>query len=424
MKTLKTFWEILFSNFMWLYFIVGVGRLFGVYIPLLQLFMVVCFMYGATNFFVLKKINALDIMMFIYVAYIIINSIVIDYPHHLRFLIQAFIFQLCPLMCYFIARSNDITMESILKKMLVPITIAMVLGVYFHFTQPTWYTAIKWNTIYERYGEYVSDYNVIEHMRLTSIWNSSYYIAYATLFFSVYLLYSLSFNKLNSKKRHLIYLLLILCVVVLIYANHRATILGFIIAYIYCFLQGKNKNMRIKMLFGAGLIALITINIIFSSPEYFDYISQRYTSVTTEEGLQERLEHTGGEQELFSLFGHGYGRHSLRAREYGWWAIIDSEYQKQLGELGIIGFSMFVIILLFAIRSAFIQRDLKGLELCILLFYIETFLGASALSVDSEYSFIFWYVLGKINQKKAYRPVTTQSIGTSYPSEIGSTIQI
>lgn len=400
---------------MWLYFIVGVGRLFGIYIPLLQLFMIICFMYGVAKFFDLKKITAIDIIMFIYVAYIIVNSIVIDYPHHNRFLIQAFIFQLCPLMCYFIARSNDLSVETILKKMLIPITIAMVLGVYFHIAQPGWYTAIKWNTIYERYGEYVSDYNVIEQMRLTSIWNSSYYIAYATLFFSVYLLYALSFNTLKSKKRYLFYILLILCIVVLIYANHRATILGFIIAYVFCFFQGKNKKMRGKMLFGAGLIALIAINIIFSSPEYLDYISKRYTSVTTEEGLQERLEHTGGEQELFTLFGHGYGRHSLRAREYGWWAIIDSEYQKQLGELGIIGFTMFVIILIFALRSAFVQRDLKGLELCIFLFYIETFLGASALSVDSEYSFIFWYVLGKINQKNVYQPEGIPSIATKNP---------
>jgi len=404
MNLLKKTWNNLFGNFMWLYFVVGIINLVGFFVPLLQFFMIVCFLYGVQQFSKIKKINELDTMIIIYFTYIIINSIVIDYPNHLKFLVQAFIFQICPLMCYFIGRTNELSVEAILKKMLVPLTIAMVLGVYFHLEQPGWYNAMKWTTIYDRYGNNITDYGVIEHMRLSSIWNSSYYIGFATLFFSVYLLYAISFRPLKQKEKLLYVALIVLSVFVLIYANHRTTILGFIIAYLYCFIRGRNKSIHLYFLLGGVIIAFIFVTIMLSSSEYTEYISLRFQSVTTEGGIQERLEHTGGEQVLNTVLGNGYGRYSLRAREYGGWAIIDSEYQKQLGELGVIGFTLFVVILLIGLAKSVNKRNDAGLELCIMLFYVEAFIGASALSVDSEYSFIFWYVLGKISQKSVASP--------------------
>jgi len=361
-------------------------------------------MYGAIQFTRIKRINALDGIVLIYFTYAIVNAVLIDYPNHFHFLVQAFIFQVCPLMCYFIARNNELDMDYILKKMLVPLTIVMVIGVYCHLAQPAWYSALRWASVYDKYGTgYVADYSVIEQMRLTSIFNSSYYVAFSTFFFSVYLLYSLNFNYLKTREKLLYAALLVLCVVVMIFANHRTTLLGFMIAYLFCFVRGKNKTMRGYLLIGAGIIAVIFITIMFSSEEYAGYITMRFQSVSTQAGIEERLEHTGGEQNLLSLFGDGYGHHSLRAREYGSWALIDSQYQKELGELGIVGFSFFIIMLLITALKAVDKRNNAGLELCIFLFFVEAFIGASALAVDSEYSFIFWYALGKISQKSSER---------------------
>jgi len=389
---------------MWLYIISALGNLSGHFIPVLQFFMIVCFVYGAIQFTRIKRINALDGIVLFYFAYAIVNAVLIDYPNHFRFLVQAFVFQVCPLMCYFIARNNELDLEYILKKMLVPLTIVMVIGVYCHLVQPAWYSALKWVSIYEKYGTgYVNDYSVIEQMRLTSIFNSSYYVAFATLFFSVYLLYALSFRALKTRVKLLYISLLVLSVVVMIFANHRATLLGFMIAYLFCFVRGKNKAMRGYLVIGAGVIAVIFITIMFSSEEYASYITARFQSVTTQAGIEDRLEHTGGEQNLLSLFGDGYGHHSLRAREYGSWALIDSQYQKELGELGVFGFILFILMLLITALKAIDKRNDAGLELCIFLFFVEAFIGASALAIDSEYSFIFWYALGKISQKSSER---------------------
>ena len=403
MNLTRKLWNFLFSNFMWLYIIAALANLTGYFVPVLQLLMIVCFVYGTMQLTRIKSMNILDSIILLYLIYVTINSVVIDYPHHLSFLVHAFIFQLCPLMCYFIARTNELELETIFRKMMLPMIIVMVLGLYFHLAQPEWYTAIKWAIIYDKYGTtHLTDNNIIEQMRLTSIFGSSYYIAFSTLFFSVYLLYALTFRTLKRNEKFFYVALIFICVAVMIFANHRTTLLGFMIAYIYCFIRGRNKDMRGYMILGAVVIAALFIAIMFSSEEYMNYIKMRFEGVTTEEGYQERLDHTGGEQNLLSLFGDGYGRHSLRAREYGGWALIDSQYQKELGELGIFGFTMFVLILLISGINAINRRHNTGLELCIFLFFIEAFIGASALSVDSEYSFIFWYTLGKISQKSAY----------------------
>ena len=387
---------------MWLYVMHAIIKLAGGFAFVLTFFMLLCFLYGAYSFLKLRKTNLLDIIILVFLMYIFLNAIAIDYPHHLNFLVFAFFFQLCPLMCYFIARTYELELETVLKKMLVPITIIMALGVYFHLAQPEWYTAAKWAVMHERYGTaYITEDQIQEHMRLTSIFNSSYYVAYATFFFSSYLLYALTFNTLKTSKKAIYLVLLLLCVVVLIFANHRSTILGFVITYLFCFLKSKNKALRRYMFLGAMLIVTIFIVIIFSSEEYLNYIIMRFQGVTTEEGFQNRFDHTGGEQDLLSLFGGGFGRYSIRAREYGGWSLIDSQYQNVLGELGMVGFALFVIILIITAIKALINSNKLGLELCVFSFFVAAFLGASALTIDSEYSFIFWYALGKISQKSS-----------------------
>ena len=399
MSLLKKIWELLFSNFMVLYVIMGLAVLAGRFVPVMQLLMISSFLYGVYMLTEIKKINSIDFLILVYFGYIIINIIGIDYPHHLRFIVQAFIFQICPLMCYFIARSNNLELSTVFNKMTIPIVFAMIVGLYCQISQPDWYSSIKWERIYDQYGANADSNSVFEQTRLSSIWLSSYYIAFASLFFSTYLLIELSFKELEQRKKIIYIILLLLSVIILFYANHRTTLLGFVISFLYCFAYGNNKNVKFYLAIAGIVIVVIVALIIFSSPEYLEFITMRFENVTTEEGIVSRLELTGGGQDLTTIFGNGYGRYSLRAREYGGWAIIDSEYQKHLGELGIVGFSLFILILINGLYNAVRLRKYAGLELCIFLFYLEAFIGASALSVDSEYSFIFWYALGKISKK-------------------------
>ena len=156
--------------------------------------------------------------------------------------------------------------------------------------------------------------------------------------------------------------------------------------------------MRFYMILFASFLVVVVIFIFVNNPEMFDYVMKRVMEVSESSGFEDRLEHTGGGNiDLFSLFGNGYGRYSMRARDYGAWAIIDSEYQKHLAELGVIGFLMLVFMLASGFLVSISKRSLL-VNTLILGFYIVTFVGASALSASLEFPFVFWLVLGEISR--------------------------
>jgi len=384
---------------MWIYIIYGVTNLMGGYAFVYQSFMLTSLGYGFLLMFKIKNANILDACIFIYFLYFIFNALLIDYPRHETFLVYALVYQFSPFMFYFIARSNELELEVVLKKMMIPITIAMVFGLYCYITEPEWYMAIKWAWINDVYGQYVTDRNVIEKMRLTSFWDSSYYMAFSTLFYSAYLMFSLVFKDLQRRRRILYYILLGICVLVLTFGQHRVCLFAFVLIYVFCIIKVRDIKRRTVLLIGAGIIGTVFIILVSTSPEYYEYVMSRLQSATSEEGINERFEHTGGGQDLLSLFGDGYGSHSLRARDFNGWAIIDNQYQNVLGELGIVGFVLFVLILLISTALGLIGRRKTRMELFILFFYLVAFFGSSPLIVVSEYSFLFWYTLGKISQK-------------------------
>lgn len=384
---------------MWLYVIYGVADLFGFYAWTYQILMFFCFAFGCIQFGKIRNFNVIDILVFTYISYILLNSIAIDYPQHLRFWINALIFQICPFMCYFIARTTNYATDDILEKMIIPMAIVMVLGIYFFYAQPDWYTARKWEAIYDRYGEGINSNNIIEKFRLSSIWQSSYYISFATIIFINYLIYEITQRDLEKKRKIIIYSLLGVSIVTLILTQHRSCFAGVALTYAYYVLTTKKVKLKMfLLLLGAG-IGVVFIYIMYSSPEYTEYVLSRLQDASSVAGIEDRLEYTGGNVDLNTVFGQGYGRYMLKAREYGGWSIIDSEYQKHLAELGYVGFTIFVLIILSSLFKGLTHKG-NELELCILLFFVVAFVGASALSINSEYSFVFWYIVGRISRNK------------------------
>ena len=347
----------------------------------------------------IRSLNVIDILVFIYLSYILLNTIAIDYPQHLRFWINAFIFQICPFMCYFIARTTNYATEEVLERMTLPMAIVMVLGIYFYYAQPDWYTTQKWDAIYDRYGEGINANNIIEKFRLSSIWKSSYYISFATIIFINYLIYEITHKTLEKKEKIIIFTLLGISVVTLILTQHRSCFAGAALTYAYYVLTTKKAKLKMYLLLlGAG-IAIAFVYILYSSPEYTEYVTSRFLDASSVAGIEDRLEYTGGNVDLNTVFGQGYGRYMLKAREYGGWSIIDSEYQKHLAELGYVGFTIFALLIISALFKGLTHKG-NELELCILFFYVVAFVGASALSINSEYSFVFWFIVGRISRNK------------------------
>lgn len=94
MTLFRKIWDFLFSNFMWLYIIMGLLSWVGIYPMTFQLLMFVGFLYSVTLFPKFRMRSILDLSVVIYLFYILMNSILIDYPHHFE-LFRNEIFLVC-----------------------------------------------------------------------------------------------------------------------------------------------------------------------------------------------------------------------------------------------------------------------------------------------------------------------------------------
>lgn len=386
----------------------GLLSFVGIYAMTFQLLMLISVIYCIVLLPRLRKISVLDVILFVYLFYISFNSLVIDYPNHFSLWYRDAVFSLFPITCYFIAKTTDYDLEQLLSKMTIPITIAMVLGVFFYFDNPTWYSAIKYAQLNENYGYtegYVPEYMLREAFRLSSVWVTPYVIGYANAIFLTYLIVTLLFKTQSKKERRINMSLFVLSFIVMILAGFKAVLLFFILFVGWSFLKSKSSKQKTIFIVVGVVILCALIYVFTTDSEYGTYFVERFKDATSEEGLSSRLEHTGGGVDLWTLFGNGFGRYGISAKEFGSFALQDSQYQKTLAELGLLGFAIFAFMLMCGLLKSFSKKNLM-LEFGIVLFYAVSFIGSSSISAETTFSFVFWYAMGSISKKS--KPMVTR----------------
>lgn len=373
----------------------------GIYPMTFQLLMFAGFLYSVTLFPKFRMRSFLDLSVVIYLTYILLNSIIIDYPHHYESLKNELFYSLLPVTFYYIAKTTDVDIEDYITKMTLPMTIVMVIGVVLYIENPPWYSALKYAQLLDSYGyteSTVPDRMLRETFRISSIWNTPYVIGYANGFFILYLLKRLMTEELTKTQKRITLLIFILSFLVLILAGFKSLLLAFVVSIFLFIAFVGNKKKKAKLILGVAVILVVTVTIfvIFDS-EYFDFYVNRFQKIMSEDGLANRLEHTGGGIELNTFFGAGYGRYGMAAKNYNGWFIQDSQYQKVLAELGFVGFTLFIVMLLAGLVSALNKKCI--IELCILITYVISFIGSSSISAETTFPFIFWYAVGRISKK-------------------------
>lgn len=343
------------------------------------------------------KYTCFDIIILIYMFYILINGIVIDYQNHGSYFYKAMIIQYFPIFTYFIGRYLQIDLSFFLSKMKYPLLFAMLCGIYFYISEPGWYIAMKLSQL----RAYASDYQVAEIYRLSSFWGHPYVISYSTLLYSLYLTHNL-INGISGRKEKIIsILILMICYTILMLSQMRVTILFYLIALFYMSFENrllyKNRNNYMSKF----LIILVVIGIIYMmlTLDESSYIVKHMMGITESEALNDRFAHTSGGIINYSFFGDGFGRYDMYARTFEKWAIVDQEFQNHIAELGYLGISLLILILLFSIYRCF-KKHFLLLENSVLLFFIVAMIGASVLSNEHQYNYIFWYTLGIIWSNK------------------------
>ncbi len=398
-------WDFLFSNFMWLYIIMGLLSWVGIYPMTFQILMLAGVMCGIVVFPRYRISNFLDVTVIIFILYVFLNAIASDYLHKDVLLRNELMFSAFPVTFYFIAKSTGEGIEKYLQKMILPMMIVMVIGIVLYVISPPWYSALKYAQLLDSYG--YTEATVPERMereafRLSSIWKTAYVIGYANGTFILFILDRLVNGNLVKKEKRLYFVLFGLSLVILILAGFKSMMLAFAVSLLIYIALIKDKKKRANLLLGSSAIivmaALLMINI---NSEYYDFFVQRFKDAVSEEGMMYRFEHTGGGIELDTLFGAGYGHYGMAAKSFNGWFIQDSQYQKNLAELGMFGLTFFIIMLLAAVVSALKRSSI--LELTILVTYMISFIGSSSISAETTFPFIFWYVLGCISRKNNHK---------------------
>ena len=393
-------WYFLFSNIMWLYLVMGICSIFGFHLMIFQLMMFVNTLFLMYNFNKIKFSNLLDIFVVLYIVWIVINSICIDYPHHWHLWYNSIMTNMLPLLFYFTAKTVNVEIEDILKKFTVPIVISMIFGLVFYYTEPSWYTAIKMaqvNSVAAN-GE-ISDELMIEIFRFSSFWATPYVIGYAAMYYADYNLEKIFSDNTHKKHIKKNFFLFLLSAVAILLTQFRASIYALIVTIIYLALLAKNK-IKISYILIIVVFGIFTIAYLFNeNTDIGMSFRERMVKGVDSEHLEERFEYTGRDADLTTLEGLGYGRFGPRANEYGMFSVQDSEYQKVQAELGHIGFALFIGIIATSLLISFRKKHLQ-LEFIIILFFAIAFVGSSCISASTTFPFIFWYVLGRISIKK------------------------
>ena len=285
----------------------------------------------------------------------------------------------------------------------------MIVGIYFYITNPSWYVLMKESQL----NEYVSESFRQEIYRLSSFWGHPYYIGYATEIYFMYILYRLkyfNYTATNTLVKYIDFFIAILCIVVLILAQLRVTILCSIIIYIYYNLNNKHFfTNTIKILMGVSLFMGLSLLLLqYTSPDTNRYIIEHVGMLFDSKMYGDRFKSTGGGLDLDTFFGYGFGRYDATAREFGKFAIVDNEYQNHLAELGYIGFILLLFIFVYTFSKVLIYGYQNKLGTAIFLFFVIAAVGASVLSNETQYNYIFWFVVGNLcslNTKKIDKPI-------------------
>lgn len=380
-------------NFFLFIVIIRIAAIMGISFNLMRIFQLVGLILGV--FCMMKvKYHAFDRLIVGYLFYIVINILFTSYQYQSEFLYYAFLAQIIPILFYYIGRKTNVSAIDVLDAMKWPLVFALICGLYFFFNPPTWYIEMKNEQVHA--GS--TDFSILGIFRLSSFWGHPYQIGYATCLYFFYLLYTrINFSQ-NKREKIVNSVLIALCAVCLLLAQLRVTIAVSIIVMFYLTYVINKERLSVVMKYSVISVLMLVIGVVAllsSDSEISSYIVEHTTVLLEKDEINNRFEHTAGGIVHNSLFGDGFGRYGFLAREHNGWAIVDHEFQRHLAELGYIGIFFLGAILFFTLLKGGLKKEL-AVETSVLIFYMIAMLGASVLSNEHQYNFIFWFCVGKI----------------------------
>lgn len=346
------------------------------------------------------KLYTFDILIFAYMLYCLISFVFSSYPFEV--FLNTARWSLLPIGFYFFARFiGYVRGYSFYESLKKPLLVAIAVGFLLYLTMPSFYYNFKLSAVSNTGFDLdsLSDYYIQEMMRFSSFWSHSYAISSLCLYMLIYLLTKIVRNMANIKEM----VFVLLCYFVIFFAQQRVNIaysaIILIIFSVYSLIVNRGKYyLGIIWLFIFFSIILVLMFLNFFNPDFVDYVLER--TINSESGgkgmIVERVEMFSEFIEKFSLIGDGFGKYGLAAYGYSPYVCSDCDYIRIIAEIGYLGFSILVLILLSAIVLGFCNFKLLACETSIVLFFPFLMVGAAAFENVYFCLPVFWYSLGRI----------------------------
>ncbi len=346
--------------------------------------------------------NSIDILFIVLLMWIMCTWLFNSYEFKWILILRCFFGQIAYMAAYYIGRTYPkCIIENLFNKTLFPLAICCIIGIYWYFLPPNWYLNNTYKAA-EAVGGLTDLGLVLELSRLRSIFNSPYNIAYMCALCVTFLFYKVYKCKEKSKKNGI---LLFIYLTAMLFCMMRAPIacvlLFFIIFQIFSFKYEGKLAKLIKLILLIVFITLILSSILRElDPTILEFIESKFQSVTEDpdELINNRLDLYSAANYSYNLIGDGTGRHAFYVNDITpQKAIMDGEYTKIMVEQGYIGFSLYIIFFTVLIIKCLSYFKHLVFELCIVIFYVITMIGANPLSTPDKYCFIFWLIAGYIS---------------------------
>lgn len=346
---------------------------------------VVCF-YLAFNTPKRCNTNIFDILVACIFCSSIISWLTNDYSSKVELIYRHILGPINYMMGYYIGRNMNVNESySIFRTSLIPVLIVSIIGLYCFFFNPGWYVN-------------GAAFRGFDSLRLRSIFPSPYTITYYLAFLLGFI--SLHIFQHNGNVKQYKYCIPFF-VITLLLGLMRTPIVAVLIFFFISLLHSCIYNGQIKVLlysFFAVVLLCFTITIVLKNTDtmYVEGIYEKFEVLTDDDNEYIEKRYKLHEADI-SLFGDGAGRHNIWAEDYGQQSIRDGEYQKLKQEVGVVGETIYIILITLIVLKCLVNFRNLPFELSCMLFLLISMIGANPLSTCDKHSLIFWLIIGRVS---------------------------
>ena len=283
---------------------------------------------------------------------------------------------------YFFGRLNH--QNSFYKITLYALVFCFVVGFYFKFTLPMNY--MKFLDNMESSGTnplgYITNFRSILGLSATGA------LGAIGLLISLDVLYK---SKFKTGK-----VIFLICFVALVLSFRRAALYTGIFAILWMnyLMLFKLKGSKLKLLiFELLIVFLFLYNLLDSNPDFLFDLYERFNSLS--DAIDERSDSwiTGLSNTQNFIVGDGLGRYGHKAVEFSDMYIPDGNYFRMIAEIGIIGVSIFFIIIINALYNGFSNIKTHYIQLAVIIMVCMMSVGSDMFSFQLVAP-IFWFSIG------------------------------